>query len=162
MIPAGYMAKRISSRPEWLKAESVIDVYSVSGCISANFADYINFWKHNGYWFFDSPGIIRELAKEQSIDLTDTSLFYYEGHEFEFSKAQWESFTPEPSFTTEVVVPDRKVLEGFDVVNLLYGEQRGMFPAVMQLASYQRRNESALSAAIARIRAAFARKRHVQ
>ena len=118
MIPVGYMAKRVSIRPAWIKAECVADVYSVSSCVSKDFADYISYWKHNGYWFFDSPEIIRELAQENSIDLTDTSLFYYEVHELEFddTKGQWKSFAAEPSFTTRVVVPMEKVLEGYDVV----------------------------------------------
>ena len=84
MIPVGYMAKQVIMYPEWLQAQQVVNVYSVSGCISRNFADYIKFWKHNGYWFFDSPGIIQQLSQEQSIDLGETSLFYYEVHELEF------------------------------------------------------------------------------
>jgi hypothetical protein len=55
MIPVGYMAKRVCRTPDWLGAPHVIDVYSVSGCISENFADYIQYWRHNGYWLFDSP-----------------------------------------------------------------------------------------------------------
>jgi hypothetical protein len=53
MIPAGYMAKRVYKRPDWLKAPHVAEIYSVSGRISEDFADYINYWKHNGYWYFD-------------------------------------------------------------------------------------------------------------
>ena len=34
MRPAGYMAKKVVRRPDWLQADSVEDVYSVSGCIS--------------------------------------------------------------------------------------------------------------------------------
>jgi hypothetical protein len=49
MIPAGYMAKWVSDRPEWLKAERVSDVYSVSKCVSKDFADYVDSWKHNGF-----------------------------------------------------------------------------------------------------------------
>jgi hypothetical protein len=55
MIPVGYMAKRVLRKPDWLPAPQVIDIYSVSNCHSENFADYIPYWKHNGYWFFDSP-----------------------------------------------------------------------------------------------------------
>jgi len=44
MIPVGYMAKRVSKSPDWLEAAQVIDVYSVSGCISENFADYFKYW----------------------------------------------------------------------------------------------------------------------
>jgi hypothetical protein len=119
MISVGYMAKCVSVRPEWMKAERVADIYSVSGCVSKDFADYINYWKHNGYWFFDSPEIILQLGQQNSIDLTGTRLFFYEAHELEFDDVenQWTSFKPEPSFPTHVVVPIEKVLEGYDVVS---------------------------------------------
>jgi hypothetical protein len=39
MMPVGYMAKRVSVRPDWIKVERVADVYSVSGCVSEDFAD---------------------------------------------------------------------------------------------------------------------------
>jgi hypothetical protein len=118
MIPVGYMAKRVSVRPDWINAPRVADVYSVSGCVSKDFADYINYWQHNGYWFFDSPEIILELAQQNSIDLTGTRLFFYEAHELEFDdiEGRWTGFKPEPSFRTQVVPPAEKVLEGYDVV----------------------------------------------
>lgn len=123
MIPAGYMAKRVSTRPEWIHSEQVVDIYSVSHCVSSDFADYIHYWKHNGYWFFDSPEIIQQLSRETSIDLQGMSLFYYEVHELEFEEAssQWTRFGPEPSFTTNVIVPSRKVLEGYDVATFFAG-----------------------------------------
>jgi len=98
MIPAGYMAKRVYKRPDWLKAPHVAEIYSVSGCISEDFADYINYWKHNGYWFFDSPELIKAVAKENSIQLQGTSLFYYEAYEMEFDGECWTSWLQEPSF----------------------------------------------------------------
>ena len=118
MIPVGYMAKRVSVRPDWIKAERVADVYSVSGCVSEDFCDYINYWKHNGYWFFDSPETIVQLAQKNAIDLTGTKLFFYEVHELEFDDVEghWAAFQPEPSFTTQVVPPADAVLEGYDVV----------------------------------------------
>ncbi len=117
MIPVGYMAKRISVRPDWIEAGRVADVYSVSGCISEDFGDYINYWKHNGYWFFDSPQTIVQLARQNSIDLTGTKLFY-EAYELEFDDVggHWTTFKPEPSFTTQVVLPAERALEGYDVV----------------------------------------------
>ena len=117
MIPVGYMAKLVRERPEWLLAPHVEDIYSVSNCNCPNFADYIPFWKHNGYWFFDSPEIIKIVASENSIALKETSLFYYEAHEMEFDGKQWHAWSPEASFPTNVVPPTRKQLEGFDVVN---------------------------------------------
>lgn len=58
------MAKRVVSQPDWLQANGVEDVYSVSGCTSKDFADYITFWKHNGHWLFDSPNVIEQVARE--------------------------------------------------------------------------------------------------
>lgn len=118
MIPVGYMAKRVSVRPDWIKAERVVDVYSVSACISENFGEYINDWKHNGYWFFDSPDLLVQVARRNTIDLTGTKLFFYEVHEQEFDdvEGRWMPFKPEPSFTTQVIQPAERALEGYDVV----------------------------------------------
>jgi hypothetical protein len=119
MIPAGYLAKTISGRADWPKAETVADIYSVSGCISRPFADYVQFWKHNGYWFFDSPDVIEALARDNGIDLSATHLFYYEVHEkqYDADEKAWREFAPEPSLPTNVAIPEIKQLEGFDVVS---------------------------------------------
>jgi hypothetical protein len=116
MLPAGYLAKRVLKRPEWLDAQNVSDIYSVSGCMSEVFADYVEHWRHNGFWLFDAPEIIRDVARKESIDLTGTSLFYYEVYEKEFDGATWISYAPDSSFETSVMVPIDKRLEGFDVV----------------------------------------------
>ena len=84
MRPLGYLYKRVARRPQWLKAPHVEDIYSLSGCISHPFADYIKHWKHNGYWLFDSPAVIKRLAAEHSIALAGLRLFYYEAYEQEF------------------------------------------------------------------------------
>ena len=117
MHPLGYLYKRVAVRPEGIKAENVTDIYSLSGCISKNFADYIKYWRHNGYWLFDSPRIIAALAAEHSIPLEGLELFYYEAFEEEFDDEQrkWTPYEPEASFSTAVFVPDCKTLEGFDV-----------------------------------------------
>jgi len=118
LTPAGYMAKKVVKRPDWIQAPKVDDVYSVSGCLSGYFADYINYWKHNGYWFFDSVQIIQSLAKEHSLALGECKFFYYEVFEEEFNDEtqQWQPFMPDNSFKTTVVSPAKRQLEGFDVV----------------------------------------------
>lgn len=117
MISVGYMAKRVGKKPDRYRAPHVVDIYSVSSCNCEDFADYIKYWKHNGFWFFDSPDIIKDVAKQNSISLEGTSLFYYEAHEMEFDGERWGPWSPEPSFPTNVVLPSGKQLEGFDVVN---------------------------------------------
>ena len=121
MIPVGYMFKKVVARPDWLNAGAVLDVYSLSSCISETFGDYIKYWKHNGYWLFDSPDMIRDLAQNAAIDLSGTTLFYYEVYENEFDeKSQaWSAFAPESSLATNVQVPEEKRLEGFDVTGFM-------------------------------------------
>ena len=116
MIAAGYMSKRVSKRTDWLKAINVVDIFSVSGCVSHDFTDYIDYWKHNGYWLFDSPEIIENVAREHSIALDGTDLFFYEVYEKEFDGQNWSLYEPDASFPTNVVPPLEKTLEGFDVV----------------------------------------------
>ena len=117
MIPVGYLAKRVAPKPEFLKAPQIVNIYSVSSCVSDDFADYVQYWKHNGYWLFDSPEIISGLAAEHAIPLAGTSLFYYEAYDLEFDGRSWCAFTAEPSIETHVTPPAQKSLEGFDVVS---------------------------------------------
>jgi hypothetical protein len=118
MIPVGYMAKKIAKKPDWLISDNVIDIYSVHGCFSEDFADYIKFWKHNGYWCFDTLEIIDRVAEENGIDMGGMTPFYYETYEKQYEEDEklWTDFSPDPSFTTDVRLPDRKTLEGYDVV----------------------------------------------
>lgn len=119
MIPAGYMAKRVSVKPDWLKAHGVADVCSVSYCISGAFCDYINHWKHNGFWFFNSTRDLEEVARAESVDLSGHRLFYYEVHEQQFDEQhrRWQPFQAEEHFTTNVEPPRHRQLIGFDVVS---------------------------------------------
>jgi hypothetical protein len=121
MVPVGYMAKRVGKPPGWVGPSHVVDVYSVGDCVNDDFADYINYWKHNGYWLFDSPEVIRTVARENSIDLNGTVLFYYEAHGLEYDGENWRPFAPEPSIPTSVVPPPLMKLEGFDVVTFWAG-----------------------------------------
>ncbi len=130
MIPAGYMAKRVIDKPDGLKLDGVFDIYSVSNCMSNDFADYIDYWKHNGHWLFDSPEIIANLAKDNSIDMVGAKLFYYEIYELEFHEndRQWHCYEPDRSFVTDVKVPDKKKLEGFDIVTFFAGSSAECSP----------------------------------
>lgn len=121
MIPAGYLAKRVRKKPDWLNAEQVLDIYSISGCVSADFADYIDYWKHNGHWLFDSPETVRDIASKEDADLTETRLFYYEVFEQEFDGRIWRAYGPLSSLPTSVVVPSEKTLEGFDIATFSRG-----------------------------------------
>jgi len=132
------MAKSIMKRPpDWPLASNVVDIYSVSGCLSRAFADYINFWKHNGFWLFDSPSIIEALARDNGIDLASTRFFYYEVHELQYEPKlkQWLPFFPNPDFKTQVAKPEDSVLEGYDIVNFYVGNAPECSPLTCNSAS---------------------------
>jgi hypothetical protein len=120
MTPAGYMAKRVQT-PAGFHVDGVLDVYSVGNCVNDDFADYIDYWKHNGHWLFDSPEIIQALAQDNHIQLEEASLFYYEVYEKEFNGKDWVRYQPEASLRTDILVPSDKALEGFDVVSSYRG-----------------------------------------
>jgi hypothetical protein len=119
VIAAGYMAKKVVAKPAWIKAAGVADLCSVSNCMSTAFCDYTKHWKHNGYWFFDSPAVITEVAQAASVDLSGHRIFYDEVYEQQFYEEAhlWRPFEPEKTFTTTVEPPDPRQLLGFDVVS---------------------------------------------
>jgi hypothetical protein len=119
MIAAGYMAKKVAAKPEWLKAQGVSDICSVSPCISKPFCDYIRHWKHNGYWLYNSPRAMEEVVRIESVDLAKARLFYYEVYERQFDEKrnEWRPFRAEENFNTDVEPPRHEALLGFDVVS---------------------------------------------
>lgn len=132
MIPLGYMYKPVRKKSALLNAESVVDIYSVSGCTAPEFADFIHFWKHNGYWLFNSPEDMQTLALEHDISLSGMTLFYYEGDGKEFDLVtdpnggdddipQWSPVKPESSFVTNIIPPKERSLAGFDIVEYSCG-----------------------------------------
>jgi hypothetical protein len=118
MIELGYMAKRVVFRPDWLDVPHVRDVYAVANCVSEDFCDYINFWRHNDFWFFDSPALIRSIANEHNIDLTNTMLVYYRGHDKQFDAelGEWTDYDRDPGIRTAVSPPQAETFFGYDIV----------------------------------------------
>jgi hypothetical protein len=123
MIPAGYMYKRVVAAPDWLQTEPDTDVYSVSGCISAHFTDYTPFWRHNGFWLFDSPEVMESVAAEAGVNASALTLLYYELFEqaYEEENRRWVPVVPDPALPTSVRPPDTKRLLGYDVVTFSCG-----------------------------------------
>lgn len=123
MLPAGYLYKFVVARPDWLHAATVGDIFSVSCCISRAFTDFIRHWKHNGYWLFDSPDIMHQIATVEAIDLSKATLFYYEVYEQEYDDRanSWRRFAPESSFVTNVQEPGSKRCLGYDVATFWAG-----------------------------------------
>jgi hypothetical protein len=116
----------VENLSDWFKSDYIVDVRSVSGCISKNFTDYTNHWKHNEWWLFDSPTIIEKIATGESIDLSGMTLFYYEMHGEEYNDttnswgtpvSDWQGLAKQPG----VILPREKRLDGFDVATFSCG-----------------------------------------
>lgn len=60
----GYFPKRTVTRPDWLKAEGVEEICSVSPCLSQGPEDWIEEWKHNELWVYDSPDMAWSVVPE--------------------------------------------------------------------------------------------------
>lgn len=118
MIDLGYMAKRIVERPDWLGVPNVRDIYAVANCISDDFCDYINYWKHNGFWFFDSVASLRAVASEPDVDLASTKLVYYRGYprQYDAGRGEWAEYSADRDFSTNVAPPVSASILGYDVV----------------------------------------------
>jgi hypothetical protein len=123
VIPLGYMYKRVVARPDWIHAPNVDDVFSVSDCVSKDFADFLQHGGYNGFWFFDSPQIMERLAAELHVDLEQMMLFYYEAYEREFDQetGKWRAFGPNDVAPVNVTTADRAHIEGYDVTTFWSG-----------------------------------------
>ena len=119
MTSNGYMYKNVRIRPDWIKNNSVNDIYSVSNCVSEDFDDWLDEWKHNGYCLFDSPEIMESIAEKKGIDMSQMKLFFYKA-----SAKQWgengqelERHSPGKPLPN-VQVPKETKLEGYDVASI--------------------------------------------
>ena len=110
------MLKHVAARPDWLDAPQVKEICSTSRCISQDFADYTLYWRHNDFWLFDSPAVIRDLVAEHGIDVADARLFFYEAYESEWDDDRWVPLRLAGDFPPRVEPPPTSRLLGYDVV----------------------------------------------
>ena len=118
MIDLGYMAKRIAARTQQLQVDHVVDIYSVCDCISDDFADYVEFWEHNEFNFFDSPQAIWSLCEANDIPTADLQFFFYRGHDLQYDdqSKKWVSYGSESKNASKVESPKLVQRVGYDVV----------------------------------------------
>jgi len=115
-----------------MKLGAVVDIYSVSTCISKDFTYYIPHWRHNGYWLFNKPGDMDEILSKENLKRDSFKLFYYEVYDYQFDEREmrWLPFSPESvsSFVTNIDNSAMKSLEGFDVASYESGSNPGHSP----------------------------------
>ncbi len=66
-ILIGYMAKKVEKRPDWLKADGVEEICSVSNCISEGLSEAaFEQWLHNGLCLYDRESTVQVLLTEEA------------------------------------------------------------------------------------------------
>jgi hypothetical protein len=111
---AGYFPKHIVSRPEWLDCASVVDVCSMSRCVSPGpNHDWIYHWIHNWLGLFNTP-------EDGRIVLTPVDppmrMFAYRVSTVRFVDGRPEAW-PWPDDAWPVPLPDDYISLGFDAVH---------------------------------------------
>jgi hypothetical protein len=75
MIDAGYFAKSVAPKPDWLGAAAVREICSVSNCISSPPEDWVYRWLHNDLGWFNT--ISDACAVVPADQRADFRLFAY-------------------------------------------------------------------------------------
>ncbi len=63
-ILIGYFPKAYGAKPDWLNRPDILEICSVSECVSAGPKDWINKWKHNEMWVYDDERVFDEIIPE--------------------------------------------------------------------------------------------------
>lgn len=76
LVLIGYFPKIVAPKPEWLKdAPAVEEICSVSDCISKSPSDWIDQWKHNEMFVYDTPELAWSVVPQE--DRHRYTLFAY-------------------------------------------------------------------------------------
>ena len=113
MIDVGYFVKRVESRPEWLQAAGVVEICSVSNCVSQPPDDWIDRWLHNDLGFFDR--VSDAMAIVPPDDRSAYRLFAYRLYPARFQNGSPQPFVV-PATVADPVLPAFRSL-GFDAVS---------------------------------------------
>jgi hypothetical protein len=72
----GFFPKKVALRTDWFKNPTVLDICSVSNCISKGPENWVDKWKHNTTtWLFDTPEAARSILDQ---DISDFNIFAYQ------------------------------------------------------------------------------------
>src|SRR3954451_4573974 len=91
----GYFPKRTSKQPAWLKSPAVEEICSVSTCISEGPAGWVEAWRHNEQWVYDTPELAWSVVPEK--DRVAFDLYAYRMFPIEFREG-----VPTPFISPEI------------------------------------------------------------
>jgi hypothetical protein len=109
---AGYFPKKVVPRPDWLEVPSVVEICSVSECMSPGPSDWIDQWKHNTEtWLFDTVE-----AAASVLPAGERDAFTIFGYRFWDGEANEGDVRPLPSFASPPGPEPEFESLGFDAV----------------------------------------------
>jgi hypothetical protein len=114
VIDAGYFAKRVEPKPEGLDAPGVVDICSVSHCISKPPDGWIARWLHNELGWYNR--LSDAAAAVPASQRTAHRLFAYRIHPLFFRRGNQHEFVV-PSDVRPEPIPHTFRSLGFDSVN---------------------------------------------
>src|ERR1700752_379443 len=114
MIDAGYFAKRIAAKPEWLNVSAVQEICSASACISYAPDEWIDNWLHNEFgWFNRACDALAVVRPDQNAEFR---LFAYRIYPQLFRTGERHEMVIPPDVHPDPIPASFKSL-GFDSVN---------------------------------------------
>ena len=114
----GYFPKRTEKHPDWLKGSGVEEICSASKCISRGPEDWIQFWRHNEMWVFDTPELAISIAPKKEAQEFD--IYAYKMFPVRFLEGKQEPFNI-PKLEVRPLTPAFEFL-GFDIVSYEYND----------------------------------------
>ena len=117
----GYFPKLVMPRlDEWWMAENVVEVCSVGECISESPNGWIEQWKHNDCFFYDSIETAEAVAR---IDPRSFEIFAYRALDRRFD-VDGERAVSLPAIRPNPLSPDWRMI-GYDAVECTQGFETG-------------------------------------
>jgi hypothetical protein len=111
-ILIGYLPKRTIKRPEWLKAD-VEEICSASECSSSGPDGWVNQWKHNELFLFDSAEIAASIVPD--ADGAAYDLYAFRLYPIRFADGAWQPYVIHE--LQVVPLSDEDTFLGFDAVS---------------------------------------------
>jgi hypothetical protein len=109
----GYFAKLTMKRVDWPKNPLVEEICSACDCMSRADWDWINEWKHNEMWVFDSPELALSVAPDEQKPKCD--VYGYRLYPVRYVHSTRQPFTV-PKVSPQPLPNDFEKL-GYDLVS---------------------------------------------
>lgn len=109
----GYFPKHTVLRPDWLKAAGAEEICSVSTCISEAPKGWIEQWRHNEMWVYDTPDLAWSVVSD--VLRADFHVYGYRLFPVQFDEGQKSPF--EIPTVSAALLPASFERLGLDVVS---------------------------------------------